>query len=154
VRLQKGYNPESALETLYPDENNRFTIEIKELERVMVYLADPENQHDAGEYKIRPYKGIQDLGRGEPCVHPAFSGSMNSLNTQHLTLKNTPSPYYCGYLTDGARLKPLPIGSTLDAVGGVFYWQPGPGFLGDFPLVFFTNTGGELKRTIITVRIQ
>jgi hypothetical protein len=24
----------------------------------------------SGEYKIRPYKGYRDGGRGEPCVHP------------------------------------------------------------------------------------
>jgi hypothetical protein len=28
------------------------------------------NIKDVGEYKIRPYKGFRDRGRGEPCVHP------------------------------------------------------------------------------------
>jgi len=31
-------------------------------------------------------------------------------------------------------LRPLPIGSTLE--GGVFYWQAGPGFLGEYQLLF------------------
>jgi hypothetical protein len=29
----------------------------------------------------------------------------------------------------------LPIGSTLDVEKGIFYWQPGPGFLGTYELV-------------------
>jgi hypothetical protein len=30
----------------------------------------------------------------------------------------------------------LPLGSSFDAKAGVFYWQPGPGFLGAFDLMF------------------
>jgi hypothetical protein len=33
------------------------------------------------------------------------------------------------------NISPLPIGSTLDMGRGIFYWQPGPGFLGTFELV-------------------
>jgi hypothetical protein len=33
------------------------------------------------------------------------------------------------------NISPLPIGSTLDTKRGIFYWQPGPGFLGTFELV-------------------
>jgi hypothetical protein len=36
-------------------------------------------------------------------------------------------------MVDGER-RPLPIGSTL--TDGVFYWQPGPGFLGEYELQF------------------
>ncbi len=39
-----------------------------------------------------------------------------------------------GYMLLNGERRPLPIGSTL--VDGVFYWQPGPGFLGTFQLVF------------------
>ncbi len=41
----------------------------------------------------------------------------------------------------------LPIGSTLK--GGVFYWQPGPGFLGDYTLQFERPDG-----TRIPVRVK
>ncbi|MCU0286291.1 MAG: Ig-like domain-containing protein [Acidobacteria bacterium] len=43
---------------------------------------------------------------------------------------------YSGFLKVGDSLKPLPIGSTLDTVAGVFYWQVGPGFHGTYELVF------------------
>ena len=43
---------------------------------------------------------------------------------------------YIGYLQVGNELQPLPVGSTLDSDGGVFYWQPGVGFTGIFDLRF------------------
>jgi hypothetical protein len=43
---------------------------------------------------------------------------------------------YSGFLKVGDSLKPLPTGSTLDTVEGVFYWQVGPGFYGTYELVF------------------
>ena len=45
-------------------------------------------------------------------------------------------PRYSAYLVVGAELRPLPIGSTFDPECGVLYWQPGPGFLGDFNFIF------------------
>jgi hypothetical protein len=39
-------------------------------------------------------------------------------------------------LGPAAQQRPLPIGSTWDAAGGIFYWQPAPGFLGRYRLVF------------------
>jgi hypothetical protein len=41
-----------------------------------------------------------------------------------------------GYQRVGEALEPLPIGSTLDASAGRFYWQPPVGYLGTFALVF------------------
>lgn len=41
-----------------------------------------------------------------------------------------------GYLIVGNHLGPLPIGSTLDKKSNIFYWQPGPGFIGRYPFVF------------------
>jgi hypothetical protein len=41
-----------------------------------------------------------------------------------------------GYMVVGNQLRSLPIGSTLDAKNGKFYWQPGPGFLGEYRFVF------------------
>ncbi|NIM16376.1 MAG: hypothetical protein GTO45_30660, partial [Candidatus Aminicenantes bacterium] len=77
-----------------------------------------------------------------------------TLNTQHLTLKNTPPYRYTGYLVLKNTLKQLPIGSTLDAARGVFYWQPGPGFIGSYRLVFIEKAeDGYLTRRNILVTI-
>jgi hypothetical protein len=36
-------------------------------------------------------------------------------------------------------MQSLPIGSTLDGEKGIFYWNPGPGFIGNYELVFIDN---------------
>ena len=43
--------------------------------------------------------------------------------------------YAGGQIVGGAR-RALPLGSSLDAQAGIFYWQPAPGFLGRFDLEF------------------
>jgi hypothetical protein len=59
-----------------------------------------------------------------------------------------------GYLEVGGKLKPLPIGSTLDTDKGIFCWLPGAGFLGKFNLVFIEkDPNGELTRRNVTVNV-
>jgi Leucine-rich repeat (LRR) protein len=57
---------------------------------------------------------------------------------------------YLGYLLCSDVLKKLPIGSTLDAKTGTFYWSPGPGFLGRYSLVFVLTgpDGRSLKKSV------
>jgi hypothetical protein len=48
----------------------------------------------------------------------------------------------------------LPIGSTFDAQRGIFYWQPGPGFIGDYHFTFIlTGPNGMPVRKSILVKI-
>jgi hypothetical protein len=58
-----------------------------------------------------------------------YSVSMEELDRIELQVGATTS-----YLLVNGESLPLPIGSTLK--GGRFYWQAGPGFLGDYLLVF------------------
>jgi hypothetical protein len=53
-----------------------------------------------------------------------------------------------GYLLAGDQPTQLPIGSTLR--NGTFYWQLGPGFLGDYPMTF-ERTNGTPVRVIVRV---
>jgi hypothetical protein len=46
---------------------------------------------------------------------------------------------FIGWGSDETR--PLPIGSTLDQDNGIFYWSPGPGFLGQHILNFAVTDG-------------
>jgi hypothetical protein len=41
-----------------------------------------------------------------------------------------------GYMIKGDRLQPLPIGSFMDTINSIFYWQPCAGFLGQYRFVF------------------
>lgn len=49
---------------------------------------------------------------------------------------------YAGFLKAGDDLLPLPAGSRLDPSTGFFTWSPGPGFVGDYDLVFVRSSGG------------
>jgi len=71
-----------------------------------------------------------------------------------LTPGNTPSCRYTGYLVVGSGLRALPIGSTFDTVSGVFSWQPGPGFIGNYRLVFIEEAvDGYITRKNISITI-
>jgi hypothetical protein len=48
-----------------------------------------------------------------------------------------------GYQLVNGERAPLPVGSSLRE--GVFYWQPGPGFLGNYDFVFEREDGGEAR---------
>jgi hypothetical protein len=48
-------------------------------------------------------------------------------------------------------LESLPIGSTLDREKGVFYWIPGPGFIGNYELVFIDSTKNRTGRVNINI---
>ena len=53
------------------------------------------------------------------------------------------------------ELRALPIGSTLDKENGVFYWQPRPGFVGEYDLVFVKQDEFGIARKIpVNIRIK
>jgi hypothetical protein len=76
--------------------------------------------------------------------------AMRSSNRDSVEL--TGAVRWSGYLVVGNELRPLPIGSTLDARRGVFFWQPGPGFIGEYRFVFVDGRDG--KKKIMTVNIR
>ncbi len=52
------------------------------------------------------------------------------------------------------NISPLPIGSTFDPGKGIFYWQPGPGFVGVYRFVFVEkDEAGQVNRKDIIVNI-
>jgi hypothetical protein len=62
---------------------------------------------------------------------------------------------YEGYVVMNGRMRPLPIGSTLDRTSGTFSWQPGPGFVGRYEFVFLrTGSNGIKTRIPVNVRIS
>ncbi|MCP5045816.1 MAG: hypothetical protein GY940_01490, partial [bacterium] len=61
---------------------------------------------------------------------------------------------WTGYMIVGNNLKALPIGSTLDRDKGIFYWLPGPGFYGDYSLVFVQgNEPGNQRHSMLNIHI-
>jgi hypothetical protein len=61
---------------------------------------------------------------------------------------------WAGYLVRAGVLTDLPVGASLDPAG-TFYWQPGPGFAGEFPLLFVrTDCEGNVERLPLRVTIR
>ena len=72
-------------------------------------------------------------------------------------LDAAPGNSLSGYLFVGGSLRPLPIGSTLDKEKGIFYWLPGPGFVGDYNFIFIKvskNREPIVKRLVISIGFQ
>lgn len=106
VRVIKGFNAGNRLEWKYPDRKGVMEIQIKQMERLRVFLR---NRDEA----------------------------------------------IAGYLLVGDELRRLPIGSTLDKEKGIFYWQPGPGFLGEYTFLFiFEGADGGFHKKIIKASIE
>lgn len=60
-----------------------------------------------------------------------------------------------GHLRTADGLAPLPAGSNLDPVTGVFTWQPGVGFVHTYDLVFVRRNGGRaLSRQEVRIVIN
>jgi hypothetical protein len=59
-----------------------------------------------------------------------------------------------GFLLVGEQLRKLPIGSRLDTGKGIFYWMPGPGFIGTYRLVFVgVGQNREMNKKIIIIKL-
>ena len=57
--------------------------------------------------------------------------------------------------TSTLNISSLPIGASLDAERGIFYWSPGPGFMGNHRLEFIeTDIHGIMTRKDILVSFQ
>ena len=82
---------------------------------------------------------------GEGLLEPIQIGELDRLEI-HLPGGHV----WTAVLRFGDEARELPIGSTFDAVGGIFYWQLGPGFLGEFPLEFRPDDGPPMA---IRVRV-
>ncbi|MCP4157953.1 MAG: hypothetical protein GY757_60145 [bacterium] len=55
----------------------------------------------------------------------------------------------------GLQRCPLPVGSVLDMKKGILYWQPGPGFVGVYRLLFeYKDESGNPYRKEVVVKIR
>ncbi len=79
-------------------------------------------------------------------------GSRRTVREQGLVivrLKGGAGRRYVGWGADAT--KGLPVGSTLDAKSGIFYWMPAPGFLGKHVLHFAATDGRRRGRPVTVV---
>jgi len=91
-------------------------------------------------------------------VHPGVWGDrlvsieQNERVEVHLPTAGTP---YAGFQVVTGTRRALPLGSSLDAAQGIFYWQPAAGFLGPHDLEF-VSAGGAIVgvRSIVATSVQ
>lgn len=68
--------------------------------------------------------------------------------------QGTTKDSFTGYLIVCDRLYGLPVGSTFDSKG-LFYWQPGPGFIGTYKFVFIQkNSVKGDKKQFVNIKIE
>jgi hypothetical protein len=115
--------------------------------------------HDDFSRPVHMKTGYTDNGMDTeiyPDENGMLSVDMNELGRIKLTIDGMPSPNkrYAGFLKVGETLRPLPVGSTMDQLNGVFYWLAGPGFVGQYDLVFVITENGVTMKKEIRVNIM
>lgn len=102
-----------------------------------------KNPHSAN--TTRPVLRNKPASASEIIVYKGFDGALTSLtiplnqkSPQSIPLPLSPQERIVVCLGNPVRLisPELPAGASLDQENGVFYWLPGPGFSGKFPLTF------------------
>jgi len=121
IYIKRGFSHTSP-QKIFPDTKGRVTIEIRELERIVIgFNSDPE----------------------EKIEHYTFPG-----------LRELKPQTWRGFLLVGEQVRSLPTGSFLDSEKGIFYWQPGPGYLGEYSFIFIEKgIGGVESKRMISVNI-
>jgi hypothetical protein len=128
VYARSGFKDEGPHDVVSPDARGVRIINIEEAGRVVVSLESAA--------------GLPDVGRGKDGKPRADSALKEPIGP----------PRWSGYLVVGSELRPLPIGSTFDSRRGVLYWQPGPGFLGEYRFVFVNRRDGTKKFVTLNIR--
>jgi hypothetical protein len=87
-------------------------------------------------YLKKGYKtGIESEQQTET-IYPDKDGIINVDIMEDERIEIKVGSRYRGYILVDGQIRGLPVGSTMDVGKGVFYWQPGPGFLGEYRFVF------------------
>ncbi len=85
----------------------------------------------------------------EPAQITADVTGVYSVSMEELDRIELPVGATHGYLLMKDERRPLPVGSTLK--GGRFYWQAGPGFLGDYDMLF-ERAGSTMIRVHVNIK--
>jgi hypothetical protein len=112
---------------------------------------------DVSTEPVEMVKGYKRNGEAQT-IYPDDNGMINiEINQLERVEIHLVHPPHSSFIEIPHHSLPLPIGSTLDKERGIFYWQPGPGFLGRHHLVFIEKTQpGKMKtkRIVITILPQ
>lgn len=140
VYVKKGYRPVVLAEAVFPDADGVINVEVREVDRVEVALSE-------GKVGERLMEETRE-GKKEASLRAGKDEKIRVQNRRKRSL--IAGQGFIGYFVVGDELRPLPIGSTFDSEHGVFSWQPGPGFIGEYSFVFVSKggSGAESKKNI------
>jgi hypothetical protein len=107
------------------------------------------------EYAFVSVKKVASDDPTPQLVFPEWTGaiSVHTQETEQVEVKlanqfDGGGGQYEGYVVTGEKLRPLPVGSSLNTATGDFKWQPGPGFVGSYEFVFIRTLEGGFKTRI------
>jgi hypothetical protein len=123
VYVKRGYKDDLLAETVFPEMDGSIRIQIPEVTRIMIYLNENETRESEAEKDARSRR--------------ILSGSKDSTGTYRFE----------AYELVQGELRPLPIGASFDSRDGAFFWQPGPGFLGEYQFVIIDKEK-TIRKTI------
>ncbi len=114
------------------------------------------------DYSLVEVRKVTSDDKTPELVFPEWSGEIRvrTRETEQVEVKlasqfDDGKASYEGYVVVGGRMRPLPVGSSLDTNTGLFTWQPGPGFLGRYEFVFLrTGANGIKTRIPVNLRIS
>jgi len=145
LSVKRGFHKAAPAEIFEPGKDGSYRIDIKEVELLTISLNP-------------------DRAEGDPPPSPPFRKGGDESKSLRENAGNEPEAIgkkggdgneYAGSMVVAGELRPLPIGSTLDALSGMFSWMPGPGFLGSYNLVFVVKDAfGMARRIPVRVRIS
>jgi hypothetical protein len=127
VFARRGYDLEMPPEALYPGRDGVTIVPVAEVDRLEIWI-----DKDAWE------RGVAD---GWKSVRTEFGRPP----------KGAANRVYRGFHVVGGEFRSLPAGASLDRETGVFTWQLGPGFIGDYEFVFWNESLGV--KTAFKVRV-
>jgi hypothetical protein len=103
------------------------------------------------EEPLQQDQGLESIKEFNPDESDIKTVEIKELERVQLPVANTLK----GCMIVGNELRKLPIGSFLDKDSGVFYWQPGPGFVGEYRFVFIVkDANGQYTKKNIVVNIK
>ena len=134
VFLKRSFGNEQIAEAAYPEADGAIRIRIPQASRLAVYLNQEQTFENEAEQMARAARILSNKKSGD----------------RSLALSPNPARFQAHSLV-GSELRPLPIGASFDSRDGIFFWQLGPGFLGEHQIVLVDSASGTRKTITITL---
>jgi len=174
LSIKRGFDRVAPVEAIKTGDDRSYHIDIKEVELLRIFLdparAEKDNPPSSPFRKGGEEGKVNPLSPSDSAVNAGDRRARGDLTSKQDKIRIIPldpplekgekdtgssEMSYSGFLIVGDELRPLPIGSTLDAGTGLFSWLPGPGFIGSYDLVFVEkNAFGTQRAAKVKVTIK